>query len=98
MNALAERKTNQGTLHSSDICSLNKMTSTKRQQRAFAPPVIAVTAIRPPAIQQSNFCCLWEHQFMICFSGCNLIVKASELKQGTWQTCLGEEDFHCANH
>lgn len=58
------------------------MTSTKRQQRDLAVPVIAVTAIRTPAIQQSNCCCLWEHQFRICFSGCNLIVKASEVETG----------------
>lgn len=58
------------------------MTSTKRQQRDLAVPVIAATAIRTPAIQQSNCCCLWEHQFRIRFSGCNLIVKASEVETG----------------
>ena len=58
------------------------MTSTKRQQRDLTVPVIAATAIRTPAIQQSNCCCLWEHQFRIHFSGCNLIVKASEVETG----------------
>lgn len=58
------------------------MTSTKRQQRDLAVPVIAAAAIRTPAIQQSNCCCLWEHQFRIRFSGCNLIAKASEVETG----------------
>lgn len=58
------------------------MTSTKRQQRDLAVLVIAATAVRTPAIQQSNCCCLWEHQFKIRFGGCNLIVKASEVETG----------------
>lgn len=65
----------------------------QRGNRDLSVPVIAEAAIRPPATQQSNCCCLWEHQFRICFSGCNLIVKASEVENGKLAGMPGRRGF-----
>lgn len=67
----------------------------QRGNTDLAVPVIAEAAIRPPAIQQSNCCCLWEHQLRICFSGCNLIVKASEVENGDLAGMPGRRVFVC---
>lgn len=70
----------------------------QRGNRDLGVPVIAEAAIRTPAIQQRNCCCLWEHQFRICFSGCNLTVKASEVENGKLAGMQGRRGFLCANH